>query len=174
MQQPSQQRDLWSILDGCQGCFGTLAVIGIFFLVGAGLSVWGWTILQNARASASWPTAQGRITRMEVTHSTDSEGGDSYRPEVAYEYLVNDRSYESYTIKFGENSYGNRREAEEIAARYPVGQSVPVYYDPADPERSVLEPGVSLGSYIVLGIGVLFVAISLIVGPIALIFRGRG
>jgi hypothetical protein len=174
MQTNTGQRDFLSFLGGCGGCLSSLGITAIFLLLGGGLAVWGWSILQNARASASWPTSPGMITRSEVTHSTDADGADSYQPKVTYEYLANNVEYESYTIKFGENSYSSRGRAEDIAATYPVGRQVTVYYDPGDPGNSVLEPGVTGGSYIVLGIGVLFVVISLVVGPLSLLFRHRG
>jgi hypothetical protein len=154
------------------GCFDTLSVALIFLAIGAGLSFWGWNILNNAKASISWPTAQGEIIKSQVTHRSNSDG-DSYSPEVTYTYPVNSRSYKSYTIKFGENSYDSKRRAEEIAASYQVGNNVTVYYDPKNPGNSVLEPGVSSGSYIVLGIGLLFLTIGLIAPPIAFFFRGR-
>lgn len=155
------------------GCLGTLATAFIFLLLGAGLAYWGWTILQNARASAAWPTADGLIVRSEVTHSTDAEGGDSYSPEVTYTYQANDQAYANERIKFGENSYNSRRRAEEIAASYPIGQGVNVYYDPGQPGNAVLEPGVSGGSYIVLGIGAIFILVALILAPVALFANRR-
>ena len=146
------------------GCFQTMFLFLVFLAVGAGLSWWGWTILQNARASADWPSVEGQITRSLVAYSTDAEGGDSYSPEVTFVYVaVDDRSHEGRTIKFGENSYGSERKAQEIINRYPLGQTVTVFYDPENPDKAVLEPGVSNGSYIVLGIGVLFVLLALMV-----------
>ena len=156
-----------------QGCFGTLLTAFIFLLIGAGLSVWGWSILQNARASANWPAADGQIVSSEVTHSTDAEGGDSYSPEVNYTFQVNEQSYVNSRIKFGENSYSSRRKAEEIAAAYPTGQGVTVYYEPEDPRNAVLEPGVSGGSYIVLGIGIFFVLITIILVPASFFWNRR-
>lgn len=176
MQADSGQRNVLSLVGGCQSCLGVVAITAVFLLVGGGLSWWGWTILQDARASAAWPTVAGQVTSSDVRHSTDSEGGDSYSPEVTYAYEVDNRSYENSTIKFGENSYNSRREAERITGRYPVGQPVNVAYDPNDPGRSVLEPGVSGGSYIVLSIGVVFVVISLvilIIAPIAAFLQRR-
>ena len=154
-------------------CFENYLAAFIFLVVGAGLSFWGWNILQNAKASTSWPTAQGQIIKSEVTRSRDGEGHDSYSPEVTYTYLAKKRAYKSYAIKFGENSYDNKSMSEKIAAAYPVGKKVSVYYNPEDPDNSVLEQGVTIGSYIVLGIGVLFVAIGLFVPPIAFFFRGH-
>jgi hypothetical protein len=147
-----------------------LGLLLIFGLVGAGLSYWGWTILQDARASATWPTAAGVVTSSEVDRSTDAEGGDSYSPEVDYQYQVDGQTITNNQIKFGENSYSSRRKAEEIAANYPLGQQVTVYYEPERPTNAVLEPGVSAGSYIVISIGALFLLISLIIPPLTLIF----
>lgn len=156
-----------------KSCLGSFFSMGIFLLVGIGLTFWGWNILQNARASASWPTAEGRVTKSEVTYSTDSDNGDSYSPKITYSYKVNNTNFINSTIKFGENSYSSRNKANGIAAGYPVGKNVTVYYDPKKPERSVLEPGVSGGSYIVIGIGVFFILITLITAPISFFLRNR-
>jgi Protein of unknown function (DUF3592) len=148
------------------GCLGMVGVGALFLCIGSGLAVWGWTIYQNARASADWPTAQGKVTSSHVSHTTDSDGGDSYSPSVRYEYQADDRRYANNTIKFGENSYNSFDEAQVYVARYPEGATVTVYYDPGKPGRSVLEPGVSAGSFIVLGIGVFFVVIALGLGGV--------
>jgi hypothetical protein len=152
---------------------GAFIVGVIFLLVGSGLSWWGWNILQNAKASSSWPKVQGVVTQSAVRHKRDSDGGDSYLPEVNYEYSVKNQQHENETIKFGENSYGDRQPAADIVARYPIGKKISVSYDPASPHKSVLEPGVTSGSYIVIGIGVLFFFISLMMVPLALILRKR-
>lgn len=157
-----------------KGCLSTIFSMGIFLLVGLGLTYWGWNILQNARASALWPTADGVVTRSEVTRSTDPDNGDSYSPEVTYTYTVNNVSQTDKTIKFGENSYSSRRKADEVVGNYPVGKNVTVYYDPEKPERSVLEPGVSGGSYIVIGIGIFFILITMVVSAISFFTRNRG
>jgi len=165
MSKQTGKRSLWS------SCLEALFFGGIFLALGGGLSFWGWNILQNAKASSSWPTAEGTVTISEVTRNSSADGGVSYSPEVTYEYTASNQHYESYTIKFGENSYSSRRKAEGITSGYPVGKEVTVYYDPQDPGRSVLEPGVSGGSYIVLGIGVLFALIGLVTVPLVIIFR---
>ena len=51
------------------------------------------------------------------------------------------------------------RDAEAIVERYPVGEPVPVYYDPERPESAGLDNAVSATSYSPLGLGaVLLVA----------------
>lgn len=159
--------------NGSNSCLGFGLTFFIFLLVGSGLSWWGWNILQDAKASASWPKAQSVITESRVRHSRDSDGGNSYQPKISYEYSVKNLNYKNQTIKFGENSYSNHSDAEYYVSRYPIGQRVSVFYDPKRPDKSVLEPGVTSGSYIVIGIGALFVAISLIMVPLGIIFRNR-
>lgn len=163
MQADSEPRMLTSYLSGCRSCFGLVGFASIFLLLGVGLAWWGWTIVQDARASAAWPTVEGRVTRSEVDESSDADGGDSYSPEVTYTYQVDDQAYENSTIKFGENSYSSRRRAEAIVANYPVGERVTVSYDPNAPGRSVLEPGVTAGSFIVMGVGAVFVVVSVLI-----------
>jgi hypothetical protein len=171
---PNNQPEINGMKLSFSGCLSSLGILLLFGLIGGGLSFWGWTILQDARASVSWPTAEGVVSSSEVDHSTDAEGGDSYSPEVTYQYQVDGQNLANNQIKFGENSYSSRRKAEEIAAAYPVGKQVTVYYEPERPDNAVLEPGVSAGSYIVLGIGVLFIALALLIPPLTLIFGRRG
>lgn len=154
-----------NFLDNLGSCLEVLAASALFFLIGAALSWWGWSILQKARVSAEWPSVSGQITESNLEFDRGGEDGDTYTPRVSYSYTVNSVSYESYAIKFGENTYSSEREAQEILARYPAGQVVQVYYDPSDPDSAILEPGVSGGSYIVLSVGLLFVVLSLLPPP---------
>ena len=151
-----------------KGCISGSVIFLLLLLVGVGISYYGWTILDRARASASWPSVSGQVTRAYVDYSTDAEGADSYQPVLVYAYTVADQTFVNSRIKFGENSYSSERPAREIVDRYPAGTRVFVYHDPADPGESVLEPGVSGGSYLVLGIGLLLVAISLATLPFTL------
>jgi hypothetical protein len=42
--------------------------------------------------------------------------------------------------------FASHRGARRAAARYPEGRAVQVWYEPRDPSRAVLEPGVTAGS----------------------------
>lgn len=159
------------LLGGCSGCGGALLFLVVFGAVGIGLGIWGWGVLTNARVSEGWPTVEGRVVRSEVDHSTDAEGGDSYTPEIEYEYTVDGLEYENNRVRFGENSYSSRRRAEEETGRYPVGRRVEVYYEPGDPDNSVLEPGATLGSYLGVVMGAMFLGIGLISAPLIMLPR---
>ena len=174
MTSPPKRWGLGNVLEGCGSCLSSLGILAVFLAIGGGLTFWGWNILQSARASSTWPTVTGLVVSSEVTHRTDSDGADSYQPMVLYRYTVQQVSYDNNTIKFGENSYDSRRQAEQIAARYPAGEPVTVYHHPEQHDQSVLEPGVSAGSYIVLGIGLIFVVVALIAAPLTFFFANRG
>ena len=87
-----------------------------------------------------------------------------------YRIVVADSRYSSDNVSFGQYS-GNRSHAEEIVAKYPVGSRVTVYYDPEDVATAVLEPGVTWSSYLLIGMGVLFTCIPIIIMPFTLLRR---
>ena len=148
------------------GCGITVFLMLVFMAVGVGISIWGWSVLQNARVSESWPATDGEILSSVVREDTD-EDGTSYFGDVTYRYFVADVAYTSDSVSFGQ--YGGERDhAEEIVARYPAGSGVTVHYDPADPETAVLEPGVTWSSYFMLAMGALFTCIPIIVLPLML------
>lgn len=138
--------------------FGLLfAVVGYFVAFH-----FGKPILDNAKASAQWPSVEGIIERSEVTTSRSSGKNKKtmYTADIDYRYSVEDKEYRSSTIAFGGRvSSSSSSSAYAITKRYPVGQQVPVYYEPQKPENAVLEPGVTLMSYLVYGIGLLFLVI---------------
>jgi len=87
--------------------------------------------------------------------------------------MTGDRQYSADMVSFGQYGSSSRSHAEEIVNRYPTGRTVAVYYDPSDPGTAVLEPGVTWSSYMILGIGLSFVLISLAVGGIGFFKRIR-
>lgn len=151
------------------GCASTFFFAAIFLAVGIGLSIWGWSVLQSARVSESWPTTSGEILSSNVREDTD-EDGTSYFGDVTYSYAVDDFRYTSDNVSFGQYG-GSRDHAEEIVARYPVGSGVTVYYDPEDVKTAVLEPGITWSSYLLIGMGLLFTCIPVIILPFALLRR---
>lgn len=82
---------------------------------------------------------------------------------VGYAYTVDGQGYTGsrYSLGEGANAAGRTftseaEAAERAAARYRVGQDIPVYYDPADPAEAVLQPGANWGSYVPLILGAFF------------------
>jgi hypothetical protein len=85
---------------------------------------------RRMRKARNWPTAVGTVTASSVQ-------GRENKPFVEYEFEVAGQKYRSSRITMGEPP--SQGEAASILARYPVGASVTVYYDPADPHMATLE-----------------------------------
>jgi hypothetical protein len=92
--------------------------------------------LQEAKRAATWATASGRIVRSEMkTEKRNNQ--EILSPRVDYEFNVRFDKFRGNRVSLAEII--SAQDARAMLARYPVGASAPVYYDPADPRKSVLE-----------------------------------
>jgi len=119
------------------------AFFSLAFVLWAGIS---WSNLRQARASASWPSVVGRITRSDVVKETMYPGTAKrgtkvavFTPVVEFAYSVGGQHYTSQQVQFGASVKGEEAMARARAAGYPVGRELPVRYDPAHPATAVLE-----------------------------------
>ncbi len=123
----------------------------LFFFAGVGFTFMGLTDIWRAARSAYWPTAAATITR-----STIAPSGDAFTPHIEYQYVVDGVPFCSTRIQPCSQAAGSYRFARTIASRYPVGQAVTIAYDPSDPVRSALEPGLRKQSFGMLVAGLMF------------------
>lgn len=120
----------------------------------------------HARRHAStlrrWPEVSGRIVKSGV-HAFDIRRDKprgtlsgtklmekSYMPVVEYTYEVGGRQHSSRSVWADTEVSGSEGYAKGIAARYPVGKTVMVRYDPGKPSRSALEIGGGYGQWLLL------------------------
>ncbi len=98
----------------------------------------------------SWPSVGGTIL------SSDIAGIRAFRPEITYEYIVNNTTYKR-TTDLQMPSFGGRTSkldvATKLAGMYPIGTEVTVFYEPADPGDSRLKTGVPVEIYLRLALG---------------------
>jgi hypothetical protein len=115
----------------------------VFTLVGALMALQYSRARRLVQASQNWPSVIGRIdhstVRKTVHHSSHGSSSHSYYPEVVYSYSVMGTEYQSQQIGFGLNVSGPSSGAKKEAARYRVGSTPRVYYNPQDPSKAVLE-----------------------------------
>ena len=79
-----------------------------------------------------------------------------------YFFEIDDKRYEGNTISFGNVSNNNRSDAEAELKSYPKGKEVRVYFNPEDPDDSVLKKGVVWPMWIVIGVGAVILFVSLL------------
>ena len=115
----------------------TLAItFGALLIAGAGGFI-GWDRSRVADAG-SWPSTPGRITASGVETSAISRGR-GYVPSVTFRYEVAGRSYTRSRIWLtARSTFDDQEGAEEFLRAYPAGATVPVFYNPADPDDAAL------------------------------------
>lgn len=136
-----------------------IAAIGLVFLIAG-----AWKLREDF-SSQSWPTAEGRITQSEVSSFLRKKSKHEYRVKLNYEYKVGGTPYQGTRIGSAGSRYKTKAAADRALAPYPSGKTLPVHYDPARPEISRLETGLSgktllnlcIGLFLGLGGGLLAV-----------------
>jgi hypothetical protein len=97
-----------------------------------------------ARGSRAWSQTEGRIlSAVYLTGSSvdaTNAGGYWAQLKVEYEYHVGDRTLTGQRVWFGQSMWNRKwaRTPEERRPPFKPGERVPVYYDPAHPERCTL------------------------------------
>lgn len=135
----------------------------VFGGVGYGGLFYATNLHKEAIRSAEWPTAPGVITYSGVKISTDDDGDTTYAPDVRFEYLLDGGTLTGNELTIAGSVYSsNRRPAEEEAAKWSVGQQVPVYMDPAKASRAVLVPGLEASAETILWLRIFFGLFALI------------
>jgi hypothetical protein len=122
--------------------------------------------LLNSLDSSGWPSVEGKITQSTVVAKRGSTRvGNSNRvsithyPKVGYSFNVGKNEYTGNSISF--INHGGKKNAEAMIKRFPVGKTVPVFYDPDDPRWSALETHFEPGTLIFPIIGLVICLIGL-------------
>ena len=122
-----------------------LCGLGVFLLV-LGLAAYGGVQLAIARVNdtARWPSVSGRVVASEVSTAVVKTGPVRRFTPVAnirYTYSVEGQRYECEGGRVVPMlHFRPEGTPEELVARYPVGSSVTVFYNPADPADALLTP----------------------------------
>lgn len=146
---------------------------GMFTIAGAIMLVVGARNIQGAWESENWPHVQGKISESEVrSHTSRNSNGrtsTSYSVELKYTYTVDDEEYIGDRLRFGEMNSNKRRDANAKAKTFAAGKKIKVFYDPEEPQESVLEPGIHGSSWFL----PIFGAVFFTVGTLLSIFLPR-
>jgi hypothetical protein len=123
-------------------CSGSL--LTAFGIVGVLLLVRYRRQLDEAHAAHAWPKASGQVTVSTVkelsTTWADGESTSEYYADIRYTYQVNGQIQTGKDVAVGGQSPSLViGPCNALAARYPVGKAVSVYYNPQNPSEAVLE-----------------------------------
>lgn len=122
-------------------------LFALFFAMTAWIALSNW---RQARASATWPSVAGRITRSDVVKEMLYPGTarrgtkvPGYKPVVEFEYVVDGKTYRTDHVQFGATVIGQETDARARLAPYPLGRELPVRYDPQRPQTAVLTSAIA-------------------------------
>ena len=110
--------------------------------------------------SRNWPTVTGVVTTSALKLDFQKPGHRAYyRAFVCYSYNVGGIPRGNTTITFADAvpTFPKEEGLKWLAEKYPVGKQVQVFYDPANPDMAVLEPGAEdlmLMAFALMGMGI--------------------
>lgn len=111
----------------------------------------------NGILSYFWQTTEAEIIHSTVRRTTVGVDDKPCRfGEIRYRYAVKGRIYQNDKIDYiSEFLHLYSRHTDEVADN-PVGKRTKIYYDPDNPQNSVLLPGVTLSNCIMVSLASLF------------------
>jgi hypothetical protein len=117
----------------------------VALVVSGGLFVGGIVAVLNhmrrRAARSNWPCVNGTIKTCTINVEHDTSGDERYCADISFAYRVAGHDYHMSSVIWGARTLSpDRGGAAAIIAKYPVGSSVPVYYDPVQPTTAVLGP----------------------------------
>lgn len=140
------------------------AVWGCGFLAGGVFAM--VTAYQDYRLATAAVEGVCTVTGISITESTDDDGNVSYSPSIDYSLEVDNKPFTD--VDSPGHYDGSRASAQAAADQHSVGQRLPCWYDPANPENSALSDDQTAGGAIAMALfGLLFMAI-----PIGVWARG--
>ena len=119
-----------------------------FILGGAVALLFGIRNLWLALESPAWPTVPGVILISQLEHREEYTF-----PKIEFRYVVDNRRMQGSDVGYGVVT--NVQRAQGLLLKYPIGKEVSVYYQPSNPDHSVLEPGFHYGGLLLPLLGLL-------------------
>jgi hypothetical protein len=87
-------------------------------------------------------------------------------PVIEYEYCYDAKVYRSKRINALNYTFGNKRGAQKIISRYPAGNTTTVFINPNCPSNSVLEYGITPGTWVFVVYGLMISALAIGLAPL--------
>jgi hypothetical protein len=103
----------------------------------------GFLVISTVRQvrALTFASTGGTIISSSVTSRDDGDGGTTYGVAMQYRYSVGDREYSGHRFRYDTSGSSDCAWANTAVAERPPDTKVDVFYDPRNPEDSVLLPG---------------------------------
>lgn len=124
--------------------------------------VLGFWLRRKEVAARRWRKEIGKIVTSDIAKQYVGHGCNEFLPIIWYQFTHNGKTYTTDHWRTGNFSSGSMESAEVITKKYSFGKSVNVFVNPSNPDKSVLEHGVTDMSWIAIWFGIGFVLIALL------------
>lgn len=121
------------------------AIVQVFLFMGSCMILAGLVMVFLAHRSASWPPTIGVVIKSHVNHLGGD--GNSWKPVVEYEFEIDGEKFKGNRLRLFTGTCFIPQLAQKQITAYAEGQSVKVYFNPRNPNHSVLLPGIA-GSWV--------------------------
>ncbi|HEV7867780.1 MAG TPA: DUF3592 domain-containing protein [Chthoniobacteraceae bacterium] len=119
------------------GCVRGFFLIFLLFGLGFGYAMFLRPVAKII-ASRDWPAVPCTIVSSQVKAGSD---GDTFRPEIRFAYVFDNRPYEGGRYSFATGSSSGRKGKQQIVARFRPGAKAICFLNPRNPAEAVLERG---------------------------------
>lgn len=95
----------------------------------------------KAVLAQNYPSTTGEVIHSKLERHRGDDGY-TYGADIHFTYAVGGQTYTSEEHSYGAWNNSDSSGARKLLRKYPVGETVTVYYNPSDPSDAVLERGV--------------------------------
>lgn len=127
---------------GLGSLLGLLAICGLMCAAYIGITIGQVHNINIGYESNAWPSVEGGIISSEIRIVSPRRGTSFWQPTLRYSYSVGGRDYIGELWRAYPNEIYDTPFARQFTTRYAPGTVVAVRYDPGEPTRAALEPGI--------------------------------
>ena len=136
-----------------------------FILVGVSTGAFFCYRIYQGTTSTRWPFVTGELESNDLKEviykGRDASGGpdeaSAWVVNFKYSYKVADRKYDGSRVTYSDGINKTMRALRKLQDKYQGKSQIQVYYNPQDPNQSVLVPGLSIFNFTPLITSALFI-----------------
>lgn len=150
-------------------------VMGGFNLAGLVIIGFGIRTLVRAWRTTTWQKTTARLLEAsveETVQTSNKRNRLAYEVQVKYEYDAGGRPLNGTTIAHSYMATHQRDQHDQLLETLKSIPHLTVYYDPLEPEKCTLVPGVDGGSFFGLAIGIMWLAVTAGLTGMMLLIQG--
>ena len=148
--------------------------LSFFSIIAIALTSFGIYFIASAESSSNWVKSSAKVVSYNIVSTYNQRGGVSksrlFAVQIRYQYTLDEKTYSNNLISFGKGvTLKNNFKTRDIAlqwlknSEFARNKVIDVYYNPDNPNKSVVYKGVNFITFVPLIIGIFFLALVLFI-----------